>query len=176
MANTKKCQACGMNIPEEASLCPYCRSLQPERSLFGCSSILTGIGVVLVALIALGTCSISSTDDNDEKSAIRTYEPKSDESVKMETVCEPSRSVEVNTVPIQSDKYQIVSPVKQIEDTAVLEMENSVTNVSDTIIDIFDDGGNNQQRVEASSGKRNKKEERQLKRQARKAEKNDRKK
>ena len=44
----KKCTACAMLIPKDAQMCPYCKTIQPlpEKSSFGCSTIISGIVIV----------------------------------------------------------------------------------------------------------------------------------
>lgn len=62
----KKCAACGMKIPVDAQICPYCRSLQPQqekRSSSGCLNIIGGIVLTLIILAAIG--SICSSPESD---------------------------------------------------------------------------------------------------------------
>lgn len=68
----KKCAVCGMKIPVDAQMCPYCRSLQPQqekRSLSGCLNIIGGIVLILVILAAIG--SICSSPESDETPSVQ---------------------------------------------------------------------------------------------------------
>lgn len=63
----KKCAVCGMKIPVDAQMCPYCRSIQPqrvERSSSGCLNIIGGIVLTLIILAAI--CSICSSHEPDQ--------------------------------------------------------------------------------------------------------------
>lgn len=60
----KKCPRCGMEIPEDAQICHYCREIQPppKQSSFGCSTIIGGAVIVFIILaIASKTCSSSNS-------------------------------------------------------------------------------------------------------------------
>lgn len=68
----KKCTACAMLIPKDAQMCPYCKTIQPlpEKSSFGCSTIISGIVIVFIILaIASKTCSSYNSTTTSQQPA-----------------------------------------------------------------------------------------------------------
>lgn len=58
----KKCRYCAMNIPKEASICPFCRKQQGTSLAMGCLSIVALLGGLFIISAIISTITTPSVD------------------------------------------------------------------------------------------------------------------
>lgn len=178
----KKCTACAMLIPKDAQMCPYCKTIQPlpEKSSFGCSTIISGIVIVFIILaIASKTCSSSNSKTTSQQPAqteVKTSQqvtpvlPNNTKNSYTRSASKPSITTQNRQNMPSSKEYNTTTqtnPKTQTEDIGSIKKTDNQNTTS------FKETQQAQQEINQQEN--SKKEERQRKKQERKLKKQEKK-
>ena len=176
----KKCPRCGMEIPEDAQICHYCREIQPppKQSSFGCSTIIGGAVIVFIILaIASNTCSSSNSKTtsqqpiqtevktNQQETPVLQNDTKNSYSTSVSKPSNTTRSRQNMPSTIEDNTTTQTGTKTQTEDISSIQKtdnKNTTTSFKETQQEI------NQQENSKKEERQRKKQERKLKKQEKK--------
>ncbi|MCI5716949.1 MAG: hypothetical protein MR292_00985 [Alistipes sp.] len=171
---TKKCHACGMEIPYDAQICPYCRTLQPKQKGKTLLNIIGGIVLFMIFLAGIGnTCTSSDSDGPTSQESAKEVKPSIDldpvSSVEQSKTSVPTSSNEKKSTSTEIERKPV--PQKVITSEEVKETSKPIeSSLDDKASAVTTEEAVVQEEPDIEKQKNMDKTEKQIKREERKKE------